>query len=628
MRVGITGPAAAVRTAASRLGWLLEPVTGDPLGRPVDRSDGHTAVFAVPPAGAGSAAPQLDAEISWHGPAASLGDRPASEATIQARCGLMHLHGKEQGRPRRLGLPVASTSTGLLATHGVLAALIARQRGCPIAAVDTSVLQGGLALLAHYLAVATCAEDWVPPEAGPGPGPPFATRDGRWVELETLDAGAWRAFWSALGVPPGDIARAWPAFRARYETATCRLPTSLHASCGGHSVEDLARIAAGCGVSLCPVRTYDEVLDDPGRSDGLPAVDPLPGGTRPQAGPSPVNPGGQANRPLRGLRVVEATSRIQGPLAGLLLRMLGAEVVHVEPPGGDPYRMMPPAAGTVGALFQCVNRGKSPVELDLNRPSGRDGLLDLVREADAFLHNWRPGKAGEWRLDIKDLARCNPTLVYAAASGWGRLAHMHEVLGTDFLVQAWTGVGQGLTPVDEPPAPSRLLLTDYLGALIACEGILAGLYLGTRTGRGYAVHSSLLSGAMTLQEPVLTALAEGRDDDRRRDGRPVWGPLDRPLETTDGFVAVDVTDTDLGRVCEAVGVDPGTGGPAVHRRVAERLRSRPAAEWEQRLAPAGVPCATVASDLTDLPAGDRLGHLFEPIGGSGRAPRPPWAFLA
>ncbi len=593
-----TGPALAAQTCAKRL-----------------------AAFGV-----GDDAVACD--ISWFGPLSEVAARPGSEAVVQALSGLMAVHGRDDGRPRRLGLEAGSVATGLLAAQAVLAGEIGRHRGRPVARMETSVLQGTLMLLSHYLAAATAVGDVVPPWAGTAPGPPFQTSDGQWFEIEVFDAEAWKGFWLRLGAPSDELGRAWTAFRARYYRGTCRLSPGLHRASRAHTVAEAAAAAEAFGVSLCRVRSYPEVLDDPGRSAGDPSVTQMVG--------SPERPANQGQGrvpeavtglPLEGLRVVEATSRMQGPLAGLLCQMLGAEVVRVEPPGGDVGRMVPPFAGDVGSFFLCFNRGKHTVEIDLAGPGGRRELADLISGADVFLHNWRPGKAAEWGLDADDLAARHPGLVYVQASGWGGRDEDHRLIGTDFLLQAFTGAGNGLCPEDEPPVPTRVLLADFMGALVTCEGMLGGLYRREKRGRGGRVETSLLQGAMAVQAHVLDGLNASGQFGRRRHGRPVWGPLDRPIECPDGTLVVSADDDGAFRkLCELCGVATD-GGPrdVVETRLVERLRASPAGKWEELLAQAGVPAAVASTDLSALHADFRFSPLFEPLAESCFAPAGPWA---
>lgn len=535
-------------------------------------------------------------------------DRPGSEATVQAVSGLMEVNGRDRSTPRRLGLEVASVAAGLLAAQGELAAAVAGLRGGPVPTVDTSVLQAGLVLLSHYFVVATGLEDAVPGPPLPAPGPPFRSAEGRWFEIETLEPEGWKRFWTALGAGGAELGPAWTVFRWRYERAACSLPAALHEAAGRRTLAELGRVAAAAGVSLVPLRAYVDVLPEAGT--GGPAMRAgrasRPPADRPRQG-GPL--------PLAGVRVVEATSRIQGPFAGMLLRMLGAGVVRVQPPEGD-----------YGRAALTLHRGKDTVQLDLATPAGRHHLAGLVADADVFMHNWRPGKAAEWELGFDELAGLHPGLVYAGLSGWGERPPAGHPLGTDFLVQAHAGLGDGLTPLDEPVAPSRMILSDLFGGLLGAEAVLAGLYRRERTGRGWEVGSSLLDGAMALQAHVLEAMVGSKEDGRQR-GRPVWGALDRPVATAEGLLAVSAEDDEaFARLCRRCDVDRDAAPrAALEAHVANRLAGATATAWEERLLDAGVPAARVCQDLAAVPADPRFAPLFEPVA-SGVAPQAPWCF--
>ena len=210
---------------------------------------------------------------------------------------------------------------------------------------------------------------------------------------------------------------------------------------------------------------------------------------------------------------------MQGPLASLLLQLLGAEITRIEPPGGDPLRWMGAMAHGTSARFVALNHGKSVVEIDLKSRSGRAATLEAVRDADVFLHNWAPQKAAELRLDSGDMFEVNPRLVYAYASGWGDLfGDQNPPLGTDFMVQAYSGVASALA-ADEP-APSLMTLLDMYGGAISAGGILGGLIATRRGGSGVRVDTSLISAAAALlrlgarhqMEPCGSAQCESVDD--------------------------------------------------------------------------------------------------------------------
>lgn len=568
--------------------------------------------------------------ISWYGRSGVHPTPPGSEAAVQGLSGLMGANGRDEGRPARIGIEIASVIAGVLGVQALLAALIARSRGRLVDAVETSALQAALVPLTHYLAVATCGDELTAPTEDEAPGPPFRTAEGHWVELECLDPEAWGEFWHSLGIPRREVGRAWHRFVYRYVTAECTVPAGFREAFAARTVADLDVVAKRSGVEIRRLRDYAEVLRDAEVSAWPAGRGPWSIRTTPIVGPSPPvgrhHGGVTSELPLAGLRVVEATSRTQGPLAGLLLSMLGAEVTRVEPPGGDLARGMPPFAGDTGACFLAVNRGKEAVEADLGTMTGRRMLLEMVTDADVFLQNWRPSRATRLGLGFDQLNRANPGVVYAAAAGWGEEEDSDDAIATDFMVQAHTGLAHGLRPVDEPPSPSRVIIVDVMGGLIACEAVLAGLYLRERSGRGCRVGTSLASAATELQAHVLADVVSGREHGRRH-GRPVWRALDRPLETADGYVTVTVEDEEnarrLGCVCGLDLVPPGP--PDGDERVLERLRARPSAEWEELFAGEGIPCAAVCTDLAALPTDRRVAPLLEPIAGAW-APAAPWSF--
>lgn len=601
MTVSLTGPRLALETLTRRMRAI----------------DGH--------------GPLLDADcgISWFGPAGLPASRPGSEASVQALCGLMEVNGRDQGVARRLGLEVASVAAGILAAQGTLAVAIAASRGRSFPVVRTSALEAGLLLLSHYFVVATGLGDAVPGPPLPEAGPPFCSADGRWFEIETLDPEPWRDFWTSLGAGDVDLGQGWTVFRWRYERAACSLPRGLHAAAARYPLAEIRHAAARAGVSLAPLRSYRDVLTEPGIRACQPSVRSL-GSAPPHPGPVGSadmrgDPPAADELPLDGLKVVEATSRIQGPFAGMLLRMLGAEVTRVQPPEGD-----------YGRAALCLHRGKAAVTLDLGSAPGRADLRDLAADADVFLHNWRPGKAAEWRLDFDDLAPRHPRLVYANFSGWADRPEGRHLVGTDFLLQAYTGLGLGLNPEDEPAFPSRMILSDLFGALVGTESILTALYRREQDGCAREVRSSLLAGAMSLQAHVLEGIAQGREE-RRRGGRPLWGPLDRPVPTTDGTLVVTIDDDHaLNLLCEACGASPaGASRAGIEQRLATRLGDGAARDWEEMLIGAGIPCAVACDDLAALPADPRFATLFEPVCRSphprpdhigGIAPGAPWSF--
>ncbi|MFJ8364025.1 CoA transferase [Streptomyces sp. NPDC093984] len=486
------------------------------------------------------------------------GETATDEATVQAATGVMAVHGRRDGAPRGLAVDYTATATGVLAVQGLLAGLLARARGGNVAQVEVSAERAGLLAVSQYLAAAG-AEEGEAAELAPG-GPPFTSADGIVFELETLDPGVWASFWRALEASEESIRRGWRPFQFRYATACAPFPQTLHEATRASSWERIRYAAEMSGADVCPLRSLAE------RAAEYDGAAPWELTSYDEA----YLPGSSADAlPLAGFTVLEAGRRIQAPLAAHLLGLLGAEVIRIEPPGGDPLRGMPPACSGVSARWLALNRGKKAVEVDIKSAADRERLREMAADADVFLHNWAPGTAARLGLDREHLALANPALVYAYTSGWAdRLPE--APMGTDFMVQARTGVGEAVRPADEPPAPSLMTLLDVLGGLLGAEAILAGLLLRERTGRGVRVDSSLLGAADVLTAPHRARAAQGLDPRRPAGFR-------RPLRTADGWIALADLSAAPYDIAE-LSID----------QALERLRDR------------GLAAVPVVTDLTDL----------------------------
>lgn len=556
--------------------------------------------------------------LDWAGPV----DLPLhSERAVQAACGVMEVHGRAAGRPTPLAVDYAGTVAGVLAAQGVSAALLgARTTGAGPAQVRTSVSEAALFGVGQYLAAATAGDDDTAAPVLPAARDlaesaghrPFVSADGVPFELEALDAERWRGFWQRLGAPHAAYRAGWRPFQQRFATATCLLPQALHRTVETSPYAAIRAAAGQAGADVLPVRADPAPGTSPG-DGGPPSCCPTPWRLSPLGGyacgdaPARAVPG---PLPLAGVRVVESTRRVQGPLAGHVLRLLGAEVVRIEPPGGDPMRGMPPTAGGCSARFRTLNDGKTVVEADITTPSGRHTVRELVADAEVFLHNWAPGKAARLGLDAEELTAVRPGLVHAWASGWGDMPGPTPPVGTDFLVQAHSGLAAALCPAPLPPAPSLMTLTDVLGGLLSAQTVLAALLARRRTGRAQRAVSSLLSAASLVPRP------------RRR---VRWGLWEQPVATADGYLwlddALDDAPLAAGRAGAVLGAD-AAGCPGT---VAARLRSRTSADWSARFAEAGLTALAVCTDLAHLAADPRFAATV--TGGEYARPVAPWEFL-
>lgn len=214
--------------------------------------------------------------------------------------------------------------------------------------------------------------------------------------------------------------------------------------------------------------------------------------------------------PLNGLRVIEAGQYISGPFAGRLLADLGADVVKVESPSGDPMRRWQGGGERpYSPQFGAYNRGKRGVVLDLKAETGRDALLGLLADADVFIENYRPGVADRLGIGWNVAHRLNPGLVYCSITGFGPAGPYARRPAYDTVISAIGGMYAHLVPLDAP-RPVGPAFSDLLSGASAAQGILAALHARGTAAVGQHVEVSML-GALTdfLTEPIATYLETG-----------------------------------------------------------------------------------------------------------------------
>lgn len=328
--------------------------------------------------------------------------------------------------------------------------------------------------------------------------------------------------------------------------------------------------------------------------------------------------------PLEGVRVVELAQYVAGPLCGVLLADLGAEVVKVEPPGGDGYRHVMPAAPGIGRFFVPLNRGKRSVVLDLKTTSGRDDATRLLRTADVVVHNFTPERATRYGLDWETLRRESPALVAGVVTSFGREGPLAGVPAYDLVAQAHSGLLTAhAAPGDRVPVRAGgIPMADLTAGFLLATGVLAALVRARETGMGELVEVSLLAAALAVQLQDLVWLGDevaggprpaGRSDlEARADeiaGGIAMNPYYRAFEASDGFVAVACLNLEQRRAflglfdLEDATVDAPDLVPddprvlaakrALTSEIEERFLSLPAGEWIDRLRARGVPAAQV-----------------------------------
>lgn len=296
--------------------------------------------------------------------------------------------------------------------------------------------------------------------------------------------------------------------------------------------------------------------------------------------------------PLFGVRVLDLTRLLPGPVCTLYLADLGADVVKVEDLGpGDYARQLGNAPGTVSAFYRAVNRNKRSVAVDLKRPEGRAVLLDLARAADVVIESFRPGVMAGLRIDYPTLASINPRLVYASITGYGQTGPRAYAAGHDINFLGYAGVLDQTGARGGPPAQSNLQIADLLGgAASAAIAILAALVGVARTGHGRAIDVAMADAALAHNIFALHALEQfgrtlPRGEDLLTGGVPAYGVY----ATQDGrWLAVGALEPKFWQqLCMAIertdlaaqGLATGERGAHVRDELARVFAAAPLAHW-------------------------------------------------
>ena len=203
-------------------------------------------------------------------------------------------------------------------------------------------------------------------------------------------------------------------------------------------------------------------------------------------------------RSLEGIRVLDITQVMAGPYAAMLLADLGADVIKLEPPGGDSTRQMPGAVGSDTPAFNAVNRGKRSIVVDLKLPAGHDLCVRLAAATDILIENYRPGVLASLGLGYDTLAAINPRLIYASISGYGQTGPARGKGGFDLVAQGVSGIMSITGDPDGAPVKAGVPLTDLGAGLFAVIGVLAALRARDASGKGQHVDTSLVDAGVAL----------------------------------------------------------------------------------------------------------------------------------
>jgi crotonobetainyl-CoA:carnitine CoA-transferase CaiB-like acyl-CoA transferase len=594
----------------------------------------------------------IHCRITPWGPRGAYAQLPGYDALVAARAGRMRTFGRQlRGEaPGFAALPVAQHACALGAVQGVVAALLARARSGQRQRVETSLLQALLPYdLVELLLVQLIDRGLVdPPDPSAGDMPtlnyhPVLASDGRWIQCGNLLEHLFYAFLDAIELLPELLgeerfqgspaqwsaetveaardrillrvrerpAATWmDAFRANGNVAAEPYATAQEALAHPDLVAN-GEIATLADARVGDVRTIGPIA----RLSATPAhvgrAAPMPGAHTAEVlaewqppAPPPPDRGAGGERPLAGVLVVDFSTIIAGPLATSMLADLGARVIKVEPPGGDPSHAI--LAG--GALATRMNGGKEALAIDVKAPAGREAVRALVARADMLVHNFRQGVPERLGIGFADCLALNPRLVWVAVSGYGQHGvdatrpATHPVIGaaaSGATLQGGAALALPCESLAELREASRQLMRaneanpDPNTSAVAAAATLVALFARERgLAAGQRVDVSML---------VANAWANA-DDFLAYTGKPPRAAVDAQLRgfapgyrlyaAREGWVMLAVTrEAEWQRLAGALG-DAALASPSARTEAAlgAHFATRSAAEWEALLAPCGVGC--------------------------------------
>lgn len=319
---------------------------------------------------------------------------------------------------------------------------------------------------------------------------------------------------------------------------------------------------------------------------------------------------------LTGLRVVELAHIMAGPVCGMMLADMGADVIKLEkvPGGDDSRRMVPPRLGDESAAFLMMNRNKRGIAVDLKDPGGAEILKRLVAKSDVLTENYRRGTLERMGLGYEILRELNPGLIYCEISGFGRTGPYRDRGGFDLIAQGMSGLmsitGEG---PGRPPVKCGAPITDITAGILAAMGILGAYVSRLRTGQGQRVDTSLFeAGAIHTYWQSAIAFATGEPPGAMGSAHPLNAPYEA-FPTGDGWITIGAANQrnweKLTEVLEAPELqdDPRFADNDARMRNLVALRDvltglfakRSTEDWLERLESAGVPAGPIL-DISEM----------------------------
>ena len=346
---------------------------------------------------------------------------------------------------------------------------------------------------------------------------------------------------------------------------------------------------------------------------------------------------------LDGVRVLDLSRFIAGPLCGQILADMGAEVIKVERPGGEDGRRHRPFLGDDQSVYTMMfNRNKHAITLDTRHPRAIGVLRGLVKQSDVVIENYRPGTMAAMGLGYDDISRLNPRAVLVSLSGFGQTGPNRDRALFDAIGQAQTGLMSLTGRADAEPTMTGTFVADYVSGFHGAMGALLALLARERTGRGQHVDVAAFDALFSCLGTHPSAYAMLGEVSTRSGSRDQITVPANVYETADGFVYIHAgTNPLFPRLCSAMGrpdleTDPRFTDQArrlanadeIDKEVSTWTSGLTCADVEAALAAAGVPCGKVASipEVVESPqvrARDMMIEMHHPVLGALRLPGMP-----
>ncbi len=327
--------------------------------------------------------------------------------------------------------------------------------------------------------------------------------------------------------------------------------------------------------------------------------------------------------PLAGLKVLDLTIAMAGPMCTQRMGEMGADVIKVEAPGGGDFSRNSTMAGITkfgdATTFITLNRNKRSLILNLKSEAGRQVLYRMVKDADVLVQNFRPRVATRLGIDYATLSAINPQLIYGSVSGYGEDGPLKDRPGQDLLLQSFTGLTMNAGRADGLPHPSPLYMVDVSASHLLAEGVLAALFSRTRTARGQEIKVSMVSAIMEMQIQELTSFM-ATDAPPTRSASPqasIWMEPPYGIYACAGGGYLALAQADLDPLADIIQVPalkqlkatrPGQSDSTalmkwrddIYEAIAERLNDDSAHHWDSLLSAHDIWCGVVCDYATFL----------------------------